>query len=186
MKETRLVCARVNSTVSRLVRVNLGRLLFWSNSMYLERNTCARARAGDDQSARDSFIYRLNYQTRRIKETALLYRCARIVSGPRSMPCLRRHTEGPPGARGARGPGSVRAGAFAAEHLARWALLASSPLCPPSPPSRSPLPAPLSLSLSRAITVALSLPCNLSRGGFYIPLSPLPSPFPVPYFYCIL
>jgi len=146
----------------------------------------------DDRSARDSFIYRLNYRTRRIKETALLYRCARIVSGPRSVPCLRRHTEGPPGARGARGPGSVRAaGAFAAEHLARWALLAGSrrprPARRPSPILLPSLSLALARSLARAaITVALSLPCNLSRGGFYIP-PPLPHPpLPVSYFYCIL
>jgi len=136
----------------------------------------------DDRSARDSFIYRLNYRTRRIKETALLYRCARIVSGPRSVPCLRRHTEGPPGARGARGPGSVRAaGAFAAEHLARWALLAGSRR--PRPARR---PSPILLpSLSRARSLArsrgwrslsLSRSRVIYRAADSISLHPCPTP----------
>lgn len=98
------------------------------------------------------------------------------------MPCLRRHTEGPPGARGARGPGSVRAGAFAAEHLARWALLVGS-LCPCPSSSSSCVPSPLPLSrpflespfLSRAADHcrSLALPRNLSPGGFHILLPPL-------------
>lgn len=103
--------------------------------------------------SRNPLIYRLNYQTReRIKETAL-YRCAHVSFRGHTVPvpCLRRRTEGPPGPGGARGPGSVRAGAFAAEHLAQWALLAALP----SPPHPSPL-SPSHPRLSGSLLPSLS------------------------------
>lgn len=83
-----------------------------------------------------------------------LYRCAHVSFRGHTVPvpCLRRRTEGPPGSGGARGPGSVRAGAFAAEHLAQWALLAA----PSPPPASSPLPSPRLTPVSRALSPPIS------------------------------
>lgn len=106
--------------------------------------------------ARNSLICRLNCQLRGIKEAAL-YRCARIVSGPRSVPCLRRHTEGP---RGARGPGQRESG-----RLRRGAFSVVGA------PRRSP---PLSVSHPRRLGLSLSVfprsPVGVSFPFFLAPL----------------